>query len=184
MSRRGRRTIGPALLIAAVVLTAAAPGARAQGPEFVPLASGAFAAPPVTWQASAVRPDRIFLDIYNAESILFQTYSPQFAGVPAKRGVTALGYRPLGLPSTAALVGGVAGTRVKMVKIFFAGLPMQKLTPTPAPPEWGFRARFFAAGAIVPDSFAATSQVVTKIKALDRKGKLVSTTTGIPTTPF
>ena len=38
-------------------------------------------------------------------------------------GVTALGYRPLGLPTTAALVGGVAGTRVKTIKIFWAGLP-------------------------------------------------------------
>jgi hypothetical protein len=54
----------------------------------------------------------------------------------------------------------------------------------PAPAEWGFRARFFAAGAIVPDAFANTTQVVTRIKALDRKGKLLTTLRNVFTNPF
>ena len=97
--------------------------------------------------------------------------------------MNALGYRPLGLPTTAALVAGVAGTKVKTVKVFFAGLPTVKIAPTPVP-EWGFPGRFFAAGAVVPDVYATATQVVTRVKALDRKGRRVATVDNIFTNPF
>ena len=183
MSRSSRAVCGKALAVAVVVL-AFAPAARAQGPEFVPLASGGFASPPVTWQASAVRPNVIFLDLYNAEGALYQTYAPSFASPPPPKRISALGYRPGGLPTTAALVGGVTGTKVKRLKIFWSAAPTQKLATVLAPPEWGFRARFFAAGATVASESAGAVQVVSKIKALDRKGRLLSTEVNVFTNPF
>jgi hypothetical protein len=173
-----------ATLATGLVALVLAPSARAQGPEFVPLASGAFPHQALTWQASAIRPNTIFLDLYNHEGILFQTYSPQFVQPPPGKFVNALGYRPGGLPTTSALVGGVAGTRVKQVKIFFTGLPMQKLRTVKAPVEWGYAGRFFAAGAIVAPEFASTTQVVAQIKALDGKGKRLSVQTNVFTNPF
>lgn len=173
-----------AALVATLGCGLLAPAARAQGPEFVPLAQGAFPQLGYTWQGLALRPNAVTLDLYNSEGALFQSYTPAFDQPPPKRSVSALAYRPVGLPTTAALVAGVAGTKVKTVKVFFSGLPTQKLAPVPAPAEWGFRARFFAAGATVPDAFATTTDVVTKIKTLDRKGKLLTTLQGVFTSPF
>jgi hypothetical protein len=172
------------MLVATLACGPLASPASAQGPEFVALGQGSFPTLAATWQGIAVRPNTVSLDLYNSEGALFQSYTPQFVQPPPKRSLNALGYRPLGLPTTAALVGGVAGTRVKTVKVFFSGMPAQKLAPVPAPAEWGFRARFFAAGAVVPDEFANTTQVVTKIKALDRKGKLLTTMQNVFTNPF
>jgi hypothetical protein len=170
-----------AAAIAALILGAPA---RAQDPEFVPLASGVFPHQAVTWQASAIRPDTIFLDLYNHEGILFQTYAPQFVQPPPPKHVSALGYRPGGLPTASALVGGVAGTRVKQVKVFFAGAPMQRLRTVNAPAGWAYAGRFFAAGAIVGPESASATQVVTQIKALDGKGKRLSVQTNVFTNPF
>jgi hypothetical protein len=50
--------------------------ASAQGPEFVPLSQGAFPQLTATWRGSAVRPNTIFLDLYDGMGILFQTSSP------------------------------------------------------------------------------------------------------------
>jgi hypothetical protein len=177
----GRAALGALALAAALVM---APAARAQGPEFVPLASGAFPHQALTWQASAVRPNTIFLDLYNREGALFQTYAPQFTTPPPPKRVTALGYRPGGLPTASALVGGVGGTRVKQVKVFFSGAPLQKLRTVKAPSEWGFAGRFFAAGAIVPPEHAGTTQVAFQIKALDGKGRRLSIQRSIFTNPF
>jgi hypothetical protein len=179
-----RRRLSLALLAIAVAAGLTAPVARAQGPEFVALAHGAFPQLGYTWQGLALRPNAVTLDLYNAEGALFQSYTPEFTQPPPKRSLTALGYRPVGLPTTAALVAGTAGTRVKTVKVFFSGAPTVKLRPVPAPTEWAFHARFFAAGAIVPDTFANTTQVVTRIKALDRKGKLLTTLQNVFTNPF
>jgi hypothetical protein len=181
---RGRRRRSVVVLATLAGTLAIAPAARAQGPEFVPLAAGAFPHQALTWQASAVRPNTIFLDLYNSEGALFQTYSPQFVSPPPPKQVTALGYRPVGLPSQSALVGGVGGTRVKHVKVFFAGAAMQKMRTVKAPVEWGFAGRFFAAGAIVGPEQAGTTQVVTQIKALDGKGKRLSIQRSIFTNPF
>ena len=178
-----RRRAGILATVVVSLLAGATP-ATAHAPEFVPLSSGNFVTPPVRWEALAVRPSTIFLDLYDVENILFQTYNLQFAAPPPKKGVSALGYRPPGLPSTAALLGGVAGPRVKTVKVLFRGAPAQKLKPTPVPAEWDFRARFFATGAVVAESAAGLTQVVRKIKALDRKGKLLSTQAEIFTNPF
>jgi hypothetical protein len=180
MRRRVRDLVA---LTIAVAVVAAAP-ARGQGPEFVPLNQGAFPQLAATWQGSAVRPNTIFLDLYDGMGILFQTYAPQFASPPPKRGVSALGYRPLGLPTTAALVGGTAGTRVKRVKVVFVDGQVLKPPLVPAPPEWGFRARFFAVGTTVADTAANTVQVVSRVRALDRKGKVLTTQTNVFTNPL
>ena len=73
---------------------------------------------------------------------------------------------------------------MKTVKIFFDGAPTQRLRTVPAPPEWGFAGRFFAAGTNVAESSASKTQVVTKIKALDGKGKRLSTLANVFTNPF
>ena len=52
------------------------------------------------------------------------------------------------------------------------------------PPEWGFGGRFFAAGNNVADTSAGTTQVVTLIKALDGRGRLLSKFTNVFTNPF
>jgi hypothetical protein len=180
MRRRNRM---PLWLAAIATLLIAAP-ARGQGPEFVPLGQGAFPALAATWQASVVRPNTVLLDLYDYQGILFQTYAPQFATPPPKRGVNGLGYRPLGLPTTASLVAGVAGTRVKTVKIVYVDGQVQRPPLVHAPVEWGFRARFFGIGAIVSDAHASTIQVVARIRALDRKGRRVATQTNVFTNPF
>ncbi len=184
MRKRGRshRVAGP--IAVALAALATAPSASAQAPEFVPLGSGAFPHQGLTWQASAVRPNTIFLDLYNSEGALFQTYAPQFATPPPPKQVMALGYRPVGLPTASALVGGVAGGRVKQVKVLFSGAPLQKLTTLKAPAEWGFGGRFFAAGAIVGPKYATAVQVVSQIKALDGKGKRLSIQRNVFTNPF
>jgi hypothetical protein len=170
---------------AAAAFGAGAPSpAAAQGPEFVPLASGSFPQQALTWQALAVRPNTIFLDLYNDEQILFQTYAPVFSSPPPPKRVSALGYRPGGVPTQSALVGGVAGRKVKRVKILFAGAPTQSLRTVKAPGEWGFGARFFAAGTVVAPESAGLTQVVTRIKALDGKGKRLSVTGDVFTNPF
>jgi hypothetical protein len=184
MRTRWHRRLRYGLPAALATAALAAPTAQAQGPEFVPLNQGAFPQLAATWQGSAVRPNTIFLDLYDGMGILFQTYSPQFASPPPKRGVNALGYRPLGLPSTASLLGGVAGTRVKRVKLVYVDGQVQKPPLVPAPPEWGFRARFFAGGTTVADAAANTVQVVSRVRALDRKGKVLVTQTNVFTNPF
>ncbi len=158
--------------------------ATAQGPEFVVLNQGAFPTLTSTWQGLAVTPNNVFLDLYDSKGILYKTYSTVFDQPPPKRTVTAFGHRPLGLPTVAALVAGAAGKRVKTVKIFFDGAPMQKLRTVKAPPEWGFAGRFFAAGANVAESSANTTQVVTLIKAVDGKGRLLSKLGNVFTNPF
>jgi hypothetical protein len=125
----------------------------------------------------------VLLDLYDDEAILYQTYSTIFEP-PSKRTVSATGQRPLGLPTVEALVGGAAGKRVKTVKIFFAGAPTQKVRTIKPPAHWGFAGRFFAAGATVDPSSANTVQVVTRIKALDGRGRLLSTLTNVFTNPF
>jgi hypothetical protein len=184
MRNAGRCRLGIALL-AAVSLSAAAPGAAsAQGPEFVPMAQGAFPSLNYTWQALAVRPNQVFIDLYDHEGILRDTFTITFDQPPPKRIATGLGRRPFGLPTQAALVGGATGKRVKTVKIFFDGAATQKLRTVKAPPEWNFAGRFFGTGANVAESSANTTQVVTLIKALDGKGRLLSKTENVFTNPF
>jgi hypothetical protein len=179
----GRRTRLIVLLIGTLSAGLTAPSARAQTPDFFPLGQGSFPSLASTWQANAVAPNTVLLDLYDDEAILYQTYSTVFEA-PSKRTVSATGQRPLGLPTVAALVGGAAGNRVKTVKIFFAGAPTQKVRTVRPPPEWGFAGRFFAAGATVADTSANTAEVVTRIKALDGRGRLLSTLTDVFTNPF
>lgn len=179
----GRRRLSLALLIAAPLVGIAAPSANAQTPEFFPLGQGSFPSLASTWQANAVQPNTVLLDLYDDEGILYQTYSTIFEP-PSKRTVSATGQRPLGLPTVEALVGGAAGRRVKTVKIFFAGAPTQRVRTVRPPAHWGFNGRFFAAGATVDPSFANTVQVVTRIKALDGRGRLLTTLTNVFTNPF
>jgi hypothetical protein len=160
------------------------PGAAAQGPEFVVLGQGSFPSLNYTWQGLAVRPNQVFFDMYDHEGTLRQTYMTTFDQPPPKRNVAAFGHRPFGLPTVAALVAGAAGKRVKTVKVFFDGAPMQRLRTVKAPPEWGFGGRFFGAGANVAESSANETQVVTLIKALDGRGRLLSKLTNVFTNPF
>ena len=179
------RRLGLALLAGICSSLVAAPGASAQGPEFVTLGQGSFPSLNSTWQALAVRepPRTIFFDLYDDEGSLYYTYAPQFDQPPPKRLVTAISYRPFGLPTVATFVGGVAGTRVKTVKIIFDGAPMQKLRTVKAPPEWGFPVRYFGTGANVAESSANTAQVAKTIKALDGRGRLLSKLTNVLTNP-
>ena len=172
------------VVLVAAVAGALAPAARAQGPEFVELGQGSFPSLQSTWQALAVNnpPRTIFFDLYDEDS-LYYTYAPQFDQPPPKKLVSPISYRPFGLPTVATLVGGVAGTRVKTVKIFFDGAPMQKLRTVKAPPEWGFPVRYFGTGTNVAESSANTAQVATMIKALDGRGRLLSKLTNVLTNP-
>ncbi len=170
--------------MAVCLLGLPAPPASAQAPEFVVLGQGAFPTLSSTWQGLAVTPNNVFLDLYDDEGTLYKTYSTVFDQPPPKRMVSAFGHRPLGVPTVAALVAGAAGKRVKTVKIFFEGAPMQKLRTVKAPPEWGFRGRFFAAGTNVAESSANTTQVVSLIKALDGKARLLSKLSNVFTNPF
>jgi hypothetical protein len=183
MRIRGRRSLSLAFLLATLAAGLFAPGASAQTPEFIALGQGAFPSLASTWQANAVAPNMVLLDLYDDEGILYQTYSTVFEP-PSKRTVSATGQRPLGLPSVEALVGGAAGKRVKTVKVFFAGAPTQKLRTVRPPAEWGFSGRFFATGATVGPTAASTTQVVTRIKALDGRGRLLSQLTDVFTNPF
>src|SRR6187402_2386192 len=115
----GRCRMGVALLAAAGIAAVAPSGASAQGPEFVPLGQGSFPSLNSTWQALAIRSNTIFFDLYDDEGTLYYTYAPQFDQPPPKRLVTAISYRPFGLPTVATFVGGVTGKRVKTVKVFF-----------------------------------------------------------------
>src|SRR5688572_14803281 len=133
----GRLRLPIALLLATASAVVSAPAATAQTPEFFPLGQGSFPSLASTWQANAVQPNTVLLDLYDDEAILYQTYSTIFEP-PSKRTVSATGQRPLGLPTVEALVGGAAGKRVKTVKIFFAGAPMQKLATIKPPAHWGF----------------------------------------------
>jgi hypothetical protein len=178
-----RRCLALVLVLAAAQAAVAAP-ARAQGPEFIPLAQGAFPSLASTWQALATRPNVSLFDIYDADGILRDSYANTWLSPVGKRRLAAVGYRPYGLPSAAAYVHGIAGRKVTRVKVFFAGAAMQKVPTVKAPPEWGFGSRFFAAGTTLPDAAAATLQAVTQIKALDRKGRLVGKLTSFFTNPF
>jgi hypothetical protein len=180
----GRRCVRIALLAGVSAFVSGAPVAHAQGPEFVAMGQGALPSLNYTWQALAVRPNQVFIDLYDHEGILRDTFTITFDRAPRKNTVTALGRRPFGPPTQAALVGGATGRRVKTVKIFFDGAPTQKLRTTKAPPEWGFAGRFFGTGATVAESSANTTQVVTLIKALDGKGRLLSKTESVFTNPF
>ena len=173
------------VLSALAACALAAPAARAQGPEFVELGAGSFPSLNSTWQALAVNnpPRTIFFDLYDDEGSLYYTYAPQFDRPPPKKRVSPISYRPFGLPTVATFVGGIAGTRVKTVKIFFDGAPMQKLRTTKAPPEWGFPVRFFGTGTNVAESSANKAQVATMIKALDGRGRLLSKLTDVLTNP-
>ncbi len=73
---------------------------------------------------------------------------------------------------------------MKKVKIFFDGAPTQSLRTVAAPHEWAFGGRFFAAGTNVAQTSAGMTEVVTKIKALDGKGRLLSTLDHVFTNPF
>jgi hypothetical protein len=170
-------------LVAAAAAGLATAPAAAQTPDFVALGQGSFPSLASTWQANAVAPNTVLLDLYDHEAILYQSYSTMFEA-PSKRTVSATGQRPLGLPTVAALVGGAAGKRVKTVKIYFAGAPAQKVRTVSPLPGWGFAGRFFAAGANVAETSANTTQVVTKIKALDGRGRLLSKLTDVFTNPF
>ena len=173
------------VLAAASTCALAAPAARAQAPEFMVLGQGSFPSLNSTWQALAVQepPRTIFFDLYDDEGSLYFTYAPDFPEPPPKKLVTAISYRPFGLPTVATFVGGVAGTRVKTVKIFFDGAPMQKLRTVKAPPEWNFPVRYFGTGANVAESSANTAQVAKTIKALDGRGRLLSKLTNVLTNP-
>src|ERR1044072_5769864 len=97
-------------LLAAVCAGALAPaGAAAQGPEFVPLGQGSFPSLESTWQALAIRSNTIFFDLYGDEGSLYYTYAPQFDQPPPKRLVTAISYRPFGLPTLGTVRGGGGG---------------------------------------------------------------------------
>src|SRR5687768_9865688 len=110
---------GLAILAALCSSAAVAPAASAQGPEFVVLGQGSFPSLSSTWQGLAVRPNNVFIDLYDDEGTLYQTYMALFDQPPPKRIVNAFGYRPLGLPTVAAAVAGASGKRVKAVKILF-----------------------------------------------------------------
>jgi len=171
------------LPVAIGALWAGATPARAQAPGFLGLGTGQFPSLASSWQANAVQPNTTVLDLYDSMGILYQSYSSAWEP-QGRRGLVATGQRPLGLPSTAALVAGVTGAKVRKVKVFFAGAPMQRIATVAAPPGWGFRGRFFAAGATVADSAAATAEVVTKIRGIDRRGRRIATVTEVFTNPF
>lgn len=183
MSRIPRVRFGSTLALALGALAVSSPPAGAQAPEFVGLGGGEFPQLASTWQANAVVPNTTLLDLYDSTGILYQSYSsiwePQ-----RKVGLVATGQRPLGLPSTAALVAGAAGTKVRTVKVFFLGAPMQRVRTVVPPPEWGFRGRFFAAGTTLDPSAAATTEVVTRLKGLDRRGRRLVTVDSVFTNPF
>jgi hypothetical protein len=160
-----------------------ASAAEAQGPEFVPVSQGSSPSISSTWQALAVTPNQIFFDLYNDEGALYQTYATEFQA-PSKRTVTAVGQRPLGLPTVAASVSGVAGKRVRKVRIHFRGGMVVRRKTVGAPREWGFAGRFFAAGVSVGDAYANTTQVATRIDAVDRDGRVLSKQRSIFTDPF
>jgi hypothetical protein len=171
------------LLIGLVAGALTPTAAAAQTPDFFALGQGSFPSLNSTWQANAVQTNTVLLDLYDDMGILYQSYSTVFEP-PSKRSVSATGQRPLGLPTTAALVGGAAGKRVKTVKIFFAGAPTQKVRTVKPPAAWDFAGRFFAAGATVAGSSANTTQVVTRIKGLDGRGRLLFTLSNVFTNPF
>lgn len=179
----GRRRLLAVLPVVLGASWAGAAPARAQTPEFVGLGSGSFPSIASTWQANAVQPNSTLLDLYDPMGILYQSYSSIWEH-QGKRGLVATGQRPLGLPTTAALVAGAAGTRVRTVKVFFAGAPMQRLRTVAPPLSWGFRGRFFAAGANLADASAPTAEVVTQIKGLDRRGRRIARVTEVFTNPF
>ena len=183
MWRAARGRFGAAITLAGVALGLSSPAVRAQEPEFTSLGGGTFPSLDSTWRANAVQPNTTLLDLYDNLGILYQSYSSQFEA-PGKRGLSAVGQRPLGLPSAAALVAGVAGTKVRTVKIVFLGAPVQRLRTVAAPPGWGFRGRFFAAGANLAESAAATNQVVTRVRGFDRRGRRVASVNSVFTNPF
>ena len=76
------------------------------------------------------------------------------------------------------------GTKVRTVKIVFLGATRQRLRTVAARPGWGFRGRFFAAGANLVESAAATNQVVTTVRGFDRRGRRVATVNSVFTNPF
>ena len=172
------------MLAAIPCLAVSVPQAAAQGTEFVVLGQGSFPSLSSTWQGLAVTPNHVFIDLYDDEGILYKTYDTMFDQPPPPKMVAAFGHRPLGLPTVAAAVAGATGMRVKTVKIFFDGAPTQKLRTVKAPAEWGFAGRFFAAGTNVAESSANKTRVVTLIKALDGRGKLLSKLTNVFTNPF
>ncbi len=98
-ARRSR--VGLSLLTAVCWVAATAPAANAQGPEFVRLGQGSFPSLNSTWEGLAVRPDNVFLDLYDSKGVLYQTYMALFDQPPRKRFVSAFGYRPPGLPTVA-----------------------------------------------------------------------------------
>jgi hypothetical protein len=182
IARQGK--VGLGVLIATLGCALGADPARAQSPDTVALGQGSFSQLGFTWQANAARPNGILFDFFNSEGTLSDSYETSFAQAPPKRGLSAVGQRPFGLPTTAAVVYGVAGTRVKKVKLLFVGGLRRTLQPAPVPANWGFSGRFFAAGVTIGDAFAGTTQAVTRIRALDRKGRVVSTLTNVFTNPF
>ncbi len=180
------RIAGRGAVAVAALVVAAFTGspAHARSPDFVPLSQGSFPQLGFNWQANAARPNGLLFDFINGEGILTDSYEATFDGPPPKRGLSAIGQRPFGLPSTAAVVYGVAGTRVKKLKLRFVGGLRQTLRPVSVPADWGFAARFFATGVTIGDGFATTTQAVTRIRALDRKGRVLATLTNVFTNPF
>ena len=158
--------------------------ATAPAQDFVALGQGAFPQLGLTWQANAARPNGVLFDFLNSEGTLTDSYESAFQTAPPKRGLSAIGQRPFGLPSTAAVVYGVAGTRVRKLKLRFVGGIRRTLKPARVPAGWGFAGRFFATGETIAEQFAATTQAVTRIRALDRKGTPVATVTDVFTNPF
>src|SRR5688500_8657237 len=128
----GRLRLPIALLLATAAAVVSAPAASAQTPEVFPLGQGSLPSLASTWQANALQPNTVLSGLSEAEAILDQTYATILER-GSERAVGGGGERPLGLPTVEALVGGAAGKRVKTVKIFFAGAPMQKLATIKPP---------------------------------------------------
>ena len=175
------RIAGRAVVVIALLMPASV--AHAQAPDFAPLGQGAFPQLGFTWQANAAPPNGILFDFFNGEGSLSDSYETTFTA-PPRRGMNAVGQRPFGLPSTAAVVYGVVGAKVKKVKLAFVGGARRTVKPVSVPAAWGYPGRPFALGLTIEDRFASQTQVVSRIRGLDRKGKVVFTTTDLFTNPF
>ena len=147
-----------------------------------PINSGSVSAPSLRWEASAVPfmfgqgGSSILIDVFDAGGTRVITYGANHARVASGTSIRATEFRPPRTrPSRNAIVAGVAGARVRRVRVVFRSGPSRTVRTVAPPRDWPrVNYRFFAVGTTVAGRHRTARKLTTRIDGFNSSGRRIA----------
>jgi len=147
-----------------------------------PIDRGSVSAPPLRWEASA-NPfmfgqggSSILIDVFERSGTKVITYGVNQGRVASTSTIRATEFRPpRARPSRNAIVTGVAGMRVRRVRVVFRSGPSRMVRTVAPPRDWPrVNYRFFTVGTTVAAGHRTARKLTTRIDGFDSRARRVA----------